>query len=288
LAEKERAVKRRQRFDEVMIVNPGPGGPGNHAGERTMRFAYYGAPQGYGNTGYGNAGYGHAGYGQAEPTGVGYYGEPVGYYGAPPYGYAPGPVHGYGYAPQYAAAPQYGHYAAAPHYGAPPQYGAPQFHGAPNYGAYGEHEPVGYYADEAPPMGYYGNDPYAQPVGPVAGYGAYAGYADVPPEMAGYGEPYGQYAAEDPSIGAEEFADEYPGVAESYGDYAADPEFAGYERERPPPFNAGCPMPTNVGLGDAEPFAGYVRPATVGPTCPDLVPQTSVSSELPETLRPLW
>jgi hypothetical protein len=218
-----------------MIVNPGPGGPSNTTGERTMRFSYYGQPYGY------------------APT-LGYYADPVEAY--------------------YGAAPGYGAYAAEP-----------------AYGYYGEAEPVGYYADETP-LGYYA-DPYAgQHPNMGAYYGPPPGYAQAP-EMAGYGDPYGdpygdayagdQYADAETYGDGEDFADEYPGVA----DYA-DNDMSGYVRETPPPFNAGCPMPTNVGMGDADAFAGYVAPSGVNATCQEFTAQPGSPASVPDTFRPLW
>jgi len=107
-------MRRRPEFEEVMIVNPAPAGPGE-PGERTMRFHYYGQPQDVAGYGYygeapqfpGYAGYGHyadpaevAGYGYyGDPEPVGYYAEetPVGYYGDDPNAMAEPETAGYGY-----------------------------------------------------------------------------------------------------------------------------------------------------------------------------------------------
>lgn len=220
-------MKRRRDFDEVMIVNPGPGGPGNHAGERAMRLGYYG------------------------------YGHPYGYAAAPAPGYYAGPADAY-----YGAAPQYAGYYAGPAAG------------------YGEYEPVGYYAQEMP-LGEYGEDPYA-----IGAYGPIPpGYAEMP-EMVGYGDPY---AEADVYGEGEDFADDF---AQEYAGYADD-DMGGYVRETPPTFNAGCPMPTNTGMGvagmgAAEPLEGYVRPGEVSPACQQFTPQPASQSSVPETFRPLW
>ena len=147
------------------------------------------------------------------------------------------------------------HYFGKPmgYYGEPPDYG---YYGeAPDYGYYaeppdyGEYEPVGYFAEEQP-YGWYGE----------------------PGEMVGYG----QY----------EPLSEYPHGVGHYGE----PDISGYVRQVPvPPFNPGCPMPTNVaGFAEAEPFAGYTRPATVNPTCGQFTPQPGITEQVPETFRPLW
>jgi hypothetical protein len=90
------------------------------------------------------------------------------------------------------------------------------------------------------------------------------------PEMPGYAE----YAPEQG----------YPGVA-----YYGDPYFSGYVRSGRPAFNAGCPMPTNVGgLAEAEPLEGYVRPSSVNATCDQITPQPSTASFTSELFKPLW
>ena len=84
----------------------------------------------------------------------------------------------------------------------------------------------------------------------------------------------------------------YPG---GFG-YYAEPEMSGYVRQTDaPPYNPGCPMPTNVaGFGEPEqfsegdPFAGYQRPSTVNPSCGQFTPQPGVSDFVPETFKPLW
>jgi len=141
-------MRRRPDYEEVMIVNPAPAGPGE-PGERTMRFSYYGQPQ--------------------DVAGYGYYGEPAQFPGYAGYGYAPpAEVAGYGYYGQPQDVAGYGYY------------GAPQdFAG---YGYVGEPEPVGYFAEEMP-VGYYGDDPNAMSDYQTAGYG----YGERP-EMVGYGD----------------------------------------------------------------------------------------------------
>jgi hypothetical protein len=191
-----------------------------------------------------------------------YYGDPyqMGYYGQPvegDYGQAP-EFAGYGQTPEFAG---YGYGMAAPYYGQVEP-------------GYSEYEPVGYFAEEAP-YGYYGEDPYAE-YEPVAGCGEM-------PEMVGYGaEGY------DGSDGYDEFeplAEEYPGVAD-YGE----PEISGYVRDVPPPFNAGCPMPTNIAGINEDPadFAGFQRPLEVNASCRDFTAQPGRESAVPDTLRPLW
>jgi hypothetical protein len=188
-----------------------------------------------------------------------YFGEPIGYYAEPQdFAYYGQPANGYGYA----ESPEYSYYAEPPEYG--------------------EYEPVGYYAEEQP-YGYYGEPPE---------YGYYA----EPPEYGEY-EPVGYYAEEQPygyygepqemvGYGQYEPLSEYP---EGVGEYA-EPDVSGYVREvAVPPFNPGCPMPTNVaGFGETEPFAGYTRPATVNPTCGQFTPQPGITEQVPETFRPLW
>jgi hypothetical protein len=90
------------------------------------------------------------------------------------------------------------------------------------------------------------------------------------PEMPGYAE-YAQQQG-------------YPGVA-----YYGDPYFSGYVRSGRPAFNAGCPMPTNVGgLAEAEPLEGYVRPSSVNATCEQITPQPSTGSFTSDLFKPLW
>jgi len=252
----------RRNFDEVMIVNPGPNpnrqwGPGNHAGERTMRFSYYGQPEHL---------YGYSGYG--DPQELGYYGHPG------VYGYdVPGQV---GYA-GYGGYDGYGGYA-----------GYDGYAGYGGYGGCGEPETAGYFAEETP-LSYYGEDPQAH----MNGYaGDPQGYGD--PQVYGnsYGSPYGD------DVQGEEFADDMQGYGQGYdsGDvqgydhYGAcgEQEMSGYVRDLPPTFNAGCPMPTNTGMGAAESLEGYIRPNDVSPSCREFTPVSDSASALPETLRPLW
>ena len=90
------------------------------------------------------------------------------------------------------------------------------------------------------------------------------------PEMPGYAE--------------YEPLQEYPGMA-----YYGDPYLAGYVRARRPTYNAGCPMPTNVGgFSEAQPLEGYVKPSSVNATCDQLSPQPGPGPGTPETFRPLW
>jgi hypothetical protein len=261
-------MRRRPDFEEVMIVNPAPAGPGE-PGERTMRFHYYGQPQDVAGYGYygeapqfpGYAGYGY--YGQpAEVAGYGHYAQPqevagYGYYGQPQ------EVAGYGY------------------YGQPQEVAGYGYYGEPaevaGYGYVGQPEPVGYFAEEMP-VGYYGDDPNAMSDYQTAGYGEM-------PEMVGYGD--------------DSFAEEYPGVSDyaedysdysEYGDYSeyAEPGIEGYVREVPSPFNAGCPLPLNTGLAAGDDFAGYSKPGEVSPSCTAFAEQPGSPSMVPDTLRPLW
>ena len=211
-------------------------------------------------------------YGYIPPPNMGYYGEPpenYGYYGEDPYGAYAGAPYGY-----YGAGP-YGEYAESP-YGEPDVngyygYGQPNMYGNPGYG---EYEPVGYLAEEQP-VGSYGEDPYGEQdhmglYGEPNPSNPYGYYGQVP-EMVGYGE-------------YEPMGEEYPSMG-----YYGEPDMAGYVRDMPPSFNAGCPLPTNVaGFGEAERFAGYMKPAHVSPTCQQFTAPPSTSGPLPDTFRPLW
>jgi len=191
-----------------------------------------------------------------------------------------------------------------------------RFHEAPEMGYYGEPPEMGYYGyyAEPPPelgyyaqpsgMGYYGEPPelgyYAQVPQPYGYYGEppeMGGYAE-PPEM-GYAEPVEYYAEETPMSGYgyaqmpemvgyseyEPLAEDYPGMS-CYGE----PDISGYVREvRRPPYNPGCPIPTNVaGYSESAPLEGYVRPAPTSPSCDNLTPPPGGSSPVPDTFRPLW
>lgn len=236
------------------------------------------------------------GYYAEAPADYGYYAEaPVdyGYYAEAPadYGYYAAPPGGYGY---YAQAPvDYGYYAA-------PSGGYGYYANLPEQVAeaepgYNVSEPVGYVAGGYP-MGYYG-DPYAgyygeqDQVGSYGYYGQPAGYYAEAPEVDGY-EGYGPvgYYAETPEMPGypryEPMAEAYPDVA-GYGAYGGG--YSGYVRETEPPFNAGCPMPTNVhGLGEHDMFEGYVKPSTVNPTCGQFTPQPGQEPPPPDTFKPLW
>lgn len=200
--------------------------------------------------------------GYAAPDGYGYYAEDP-YLAQDPY------LQGYGYG----EIEPYGYYAEAwdPAYGPVGEY-------AEDYPVegYGAQEPVGYYAEEYPvegyeevyppvypasyPMGYYAEDyPYA-PVGEAPD-----GWYGQMPEMPGYGEM--------------EPLEEYP-------DYAP---MSGYVREGESPYNAGCPLPTNVaGYGEPEPLEGYMPARDVSPTCQQFTPQPGPTTPVPETFKPLW
>lgn len=253
-------MKSDRGFDEVMIVNPGE--PGLNQGERLMRF-HYAEPPEMGFYAEPPEGYGYFAedpYGDyAEPPeGYGYFAEdPYGDYGELPEGYgyfAEDPYGGYAEPPEgygYFAEDPYGYYAELPEgYG----YLAEEPYGDLPWAGYGEMEPVGYFAEEAP---------YGQ-YEPVGWYGQV-------PEMVGYGE-------------MEPLAEDYPGMA-----YYADPGVAGYVRDLPSPFNAGCPMPTNVaGFGEPQPLEGYMRPAEVSPSCRDFASQPGPTPAVPDTFKPLW
>ncbi|MGH7459567.1 MAG: hypothetical protein ACREMA_00890 [Longimicrobiales bacterium] len=272
-------ARRRERFDEVMIVNPSE--PGLRAGEGVRLMNFYG---GYPGLGYYGEPYPYGGIGEeylaeepvlAESDLYGYYAEPdMGFYAEPdvygeldPLGYGAAGYGAYAEDPYGAlAADPYGAYAEDP-------YGA---YAQDPYGAQGE-DPYGY---AEPEVGYFAEEPY--------GYGWYGGM----PEMVGYGG-----YAQDPSLAG--YA--YPG----YG--WANPElanygYAGYTTAQPPAFNAGCTIPTNVSgydegdYGEAADYAeydeadlaAYNRPAEVNPTVERFTPPPSTASALPETLTPLW
>jgi hypothetical protein len=230
-------------FDEIMIVNPSEPGFSTNQGVRMMRFHY------------------------GEPPDMGYYAqpsEPYGYYAEPPdpYGYYAEPQEPYGY---YAEPPDpYGYYAEPQEMSG---WGEADMYGEIEPG-YGQYEPIGYFAEEYPAMGY-GEEYPSQPVGqyePVGQYGQM-------PDMGGYG----QY---------EPLAEEYPGMA-----YYAEPDMSGYVREMAPTFNAGCPLPTNVaGYDEGEDLAGYVRPTTVNASCGEFTPSpyATSSGSVPEPFKPLW
>jgi len=260
-------MRRRPDFEEVMIVNPAPAGPGE-PGERTMRFHYYGQPQDV-------AGYGYYGEAPQFPgyAGYGYYGQPAEVAGYGHYA-QPQEVAGYGYYGQPQEVAGYGHY------GQPQEVAGYGYYGEPTevagYGYMGEPEPVGYFAEEMP-VGYYGDDPNAMSDYQTAGYGEM-------PEMVGYGD--------DPFAGQNPGVANYAGYSDysDYGDYSeyAEPGVEGYVREVPSPFNAGCPLPLNTGLAAGDDFAGYSKPGDVSPSCTAFAEQPGSASMVPDTLRPLW
>ena len=205
------------------------------------------------------------------PTGYGYYGQPA-MFGFAPTGY--GNYADYGEEPylaedmSYGETEPYGYYAEFPEMGA---WGEPE--------PYSAYDPVGYFAEEypvgwvgaAPALGYFAESPDTYGYAPVGWYGA-------GPEMVGYGnyEPAAGYGA---------------GVAEAYPEYGfyAEPNVEGYVREAPSPFNAGCPLPTNVrGFAEAQPLEGYVQPSTVNANCDRYTPQPGSHESVPETFKPLW
>lgn len=242
-------------FDEVMIVNPSD--PGAIPGQGAQVMSYYGGV----------------------PSGFGYYGQPSAY-GGVPNGY--GDYADYGEEPflaeemPYGEAEPYGYYAEIPEVAG--------WGGWGDVDPFGQYAPVGYFAEEYPvgwvggaPLGYYAEAPEAYGhYGPVGWYGAM-------PEMVGYGEPE-PYAEYEP-VGA------YGGMGEVYPEYGyyAEPEMSGYVREGTAPFNAGCPLPTNVaGIGEAQPLEGYVQPSTVNASCDRYTPQPGREASVPDTFKPLW
>jgi hypothetical protein len=247
-------------FDEVMIVNPYDPRLGH---EERIGLMNYGEPSEYGY--YGDP----YGFGYAEPPDLGYYGDPpaaygYGYYGEPPdlgwYGdYAEGPeVAGFAQGPD-----PFGYYAQPPEmsgyggYGYPPGYGG---YGYPGYGAYAEPADVAGYGGYG---GYYGGYGEADP---MFGYGQ-------APEMVGYSN-YHEYEplSESPEYGA-----------------CGEPDFAGYVRtQRRPPWNPGCPAPTNVSGFGEPPLEGYGKPRGVNPVVKQFDPQPPGTAKEPETFRPLW
>jgi hypothetical protein len=302
-------MKRRDQFDEVMIVNPSRDRSQSDQRVRLMRFH---------NT---------------MPPELSGFGEPYGYYAEPePYGYyaAPGP---YGYYGEVDPALSY-YSEVGPGYG---YYGevdpALSYYSQvnPTYGYYGEVDPaLSYYGEVDPALSYYGEvDPaygYYGEVDPALGYlghvGQAYGYYGQAPEFAGpgigdgYGYGYGEsqpaggepvgyfaeeqpmgYYSEDPSqamgyygqapemagYGEPEFAEEYPGVS-----YYGEPDYSGYARQTEGAFNPGCPLPTNVSGFEDEGYGGYSQPATVNPSCEQVTPQPGSTPSAPEAFKPLW
>jgi hypothetical protein len=257
-------MSRRPQFEEVVIVNPHD--PRSGEGATLMRLNDVGAQ----TMGYYAEDPNVAGYAQADPFGEDPYGEdpygeePYGEYAEDQYGEEPYGEEPYGEEPYgaYAEDP-YGDYAEDP-YGEDP-------YGEDPYGAFAE-DPYGWYG-QTPYEGFAGYGGYAEPVGyyaedfPVAGYGYDGwGYSEMP-EMVGYGEdPYG---------------------------YAG---FGRYVQARRPPWNPGCPVPTNVAgfagwdgyAEDPYGFAGYVKPSGVSPACGQVTPSPDPGGNVPDTFRALW
>lgn len=301
-------MKRKNQFDEVMIVNPSQGRTNPDQRVRLMRFhntippelggfaepdpyGYYAEPDPYGY------------YGEVEPA-LGYYGEvdpAYGYYGEvdPALSYYSQVDPAYGYYGEVDPALSYGQ--VDPAYG---YYGevdpAMSYYGQvdPTYGYYGEVDPaLAYYGQVDPTYGFYAQAPEFAGVGAWDGYG-YGEYQPPGSEPVGYfaeENPMGYYG-EDPNqqmgyygqapemvgYGEPEFAEEYPGVA-----YYGEPDYSGYVREDAA-FNPGCPLPTNVNGYDDGEFAGYSRPATVNPSCDQITPQPGSAPSAPDTFKPLW
>lgn len=118
-------------------------------------------------------------------------------------------------------------------------------------------------------------------------------YAETPYGEAYAESPYGEPYAE-PMYG-EPYAE--PMYGEGYGDIAdygagempgwGEPSLGGYVRDVPSPFNAGCPLPTNVnGLEDVG-LEGYQKPRQVSPTVTAFTAADAMEST-PEAFRPLW
>ena len=270
-------MKRKRGFDEVMIVNPEEPGPDTMRRVRLMRFhnvfpsdvSEFAEPD-YGY--YDEVDPMMAYYGEVDPA-IAYYDEvdpTMAYYGEvdPGYGY-------YGEVDPMMA--YYGEVDPAMAY-----YGQVD----PSMGYYGEVDPLGYYSEVDPAFGYYGEYEPGSPVGyfaeefPVGYYGedpySAVGYYGEVPEMVGYGE--------------SDFAEDYPAVG-YYGEPEfGEPDFAdygGYVRATPEPFNAGCPLPSNVS-GFDDGFGAYMKPATVNPSCEQMTSQPGSAPSPPETFKPLW
>ena len=68
-----------------------------------------------------------------------------------------------------------------------------------------------------------------------------------------------------------------------------EPDFGAYVRESASPFNAGCPMPTNVAhFGEPRTLSGYTSPGTVNPMVTNFTPQPGPTPNMPDNLKPLW
>jgi hypothetical protein len=246
-------MRRPTQFDEVMIVNPSEGSTSSDQRVRLMRFHNIYPPE-------------LSGF--AEPDPYGYYSKPetYGYYAQP---------ESYGY---YAQPEPYGYFAEDPYAYSEvdPAYG---YYGEmdPAYGYYDEVDPTyGHYAEVDPTYGYYAQAPEFEGYG----YNPYEtmGYAQIDPDQMGY------YSNVPEMVGyGEQYPQDYPGVA-----YYGEPDYSGYVRERPPAFNAGCPLPINVAGYEEGDFAGYVRPATVNATCDQLTEQPGSAPSAPDTFKPLW
>jgi hypothetical protein len=225
--------------------------------------------------------------GQEAPQGVrpmmGYYAEPADEFAEDPYGY-------YGYHDDMDdfSEDEMGYYDEYPEMVGWGGLGYEDFEPMGYYAA--EDDPYGYYADDAfddyyddyydayDPLAYYAEDEY-EPVGYYAEedpYEPYGRYGEDPYELMGwYGEdPYELYG-------------EDPDGLDDYWDY--EPSISGYVRETAPTFNAGCPAPINVhGYGEDDELEGYVRPSTVNAACAKLTAQPGPRRSEPMTFRPLW
>jgi hypothetical protein len=200
--------------------------------------------------------------------------------------------------------PAYGQVEPIGYYASDPLSG----YAASSFGAYAD-DPYGY----AAPFGYYaqapytdlGEDPFAayaeDPLGEYDEYDDYDDYSEDPLGDEPYGEePYGEYAedpfsayAEQPFAGYAE--DPYGEAGDGYGmmpemvGYGEEPPAAmgGYVPDVPSPFNAGCPLPTNVNGFGEPPLEGYQRPRHVSPRVTAFRPADAPASS-PEAFRPLW
>ena len=244
-------------FDEVMIVNPyDPSADGE--GEKLM-FGHYGW------SGLGHYAdpytYAEAPWTQADSYG---YADPYAY--GDPYGYA-----GYGYADPYAY--------ADPYYGYGYGYADPYGDAYP-YGYAYEPEPSEF--QDAETADFAQDDPsiYGVPDDAFDGYGGYGCNCGG----GGYGQGHAQgYGQETPP--PDDFAqDDIGGYADPYG-------YGGYVAERPSRFNAGCPLPVNVGIGEDESisgYEGYVPTADVNASCSGFQRGPASPAGVPDTFRPLW
>jgi hypothetical protein len=72
-----------------------------------------------------------------------------------------------------------------------------------------------------------------------------------------------------------------------YGEDPLGEGMDGYVRDVPSPFNAGCPLPTNVSGFGEPPLEGYMAPRQVSPSV-TAFKAADMPISTPETFRPLW